>query len=69
MNRLDTAYSLGLLTQSLLTKDNLIRDKYNLKEQVEYFIYVDTRVPFTTYAYKLTTSVLLQVTTPVIYTR
>ena len=36
MNRLDTAYSQGLLPQSPLTKDNLIRGKEKLKEQVEY---------------------------------
>ena len=35
MNRLDTAYSQRLLPQSPLTKDNLIRGKDKLKEQVE----------------------------------
>ena len=50
MNRLDTAYSQGLLPQSPLTKDNLIRGKEKLKEQAEYLVYENTRVPFTTYA-------------------
>ena len=36
--------------------DNLIRGKDKLKEQAEYLVYENTRVLFTTYAYKLTNS-------------
>lgn len=69
MNRLDTAYNTRLLPQSPLTKDNLIRGKDKLKEQVEIPFRIDTRVPFATYAYNLTTSGCSQVVTPAIYTQ